>query len=229
MSCVQPRGGRETRRPRGGVIACTATDQPTYRPSSEGQERHVSFADQPEIVPEMQSRNYMHGQQKSALRPPRNWSPSWQEERQPPPPRQPSPGWHGERGFADSDTLPARWRDDVQFGKQETRDINEGWPTSKGPKVHFQRPAERHQRTAEDDDGEEGGSASSCDNSLEGSLTIVEKDESRFEDRNHALSHSFEMIEDGDARSGDEDGYVHVSQGSPRVSAFEREKFWNKA
>lgn len=194
MNCLQPRGRRETKRSRGGVAACTAIDQPRYRPRGDGQERHVDFAHRSEMVSEMQLRDYMHEQQKSALRPLRNWSPGCQEERQLPPPRQPSPGWNGERGLADSDTLPARWRNDIQLGKQETRDIHEGRPTSKGPKVHFQRPTECHQRTAEDDDGEEGGSASSCDNSLEGSLTIVEKDESRFEDRNHALSHSFEMI-----------------------------------
>lgn len=204
-------------------------NRPTRRPSGEGEERHVAFAHRPEVAPDMRPSNYKQGQHESTLRPPRNRSPGGQAETQILSPLRLSPSRHREGTLADSDTILARWRDDDQLGKQETLDNSQGWSTSKGPKVHFQRPVERHQRTSEDDDSEKGGSVSSSDSSLGGSLTIVEKDESRFEDRNHALSHSFEMIEHGDARSGDEDEYVHVSRGSPRVGAFEREKFSGKA
>ena len=92
------------------------------------------------------------------------------------------------------------------------RDIKQ--PTSKGARVHFQRPVERRPRTPEDDD-DEGFSGSSTDDSFEGSLKIVEKDESRLGDRKCALSHSFDMIEDEGAGTGDEDGYVYVPRRMP--------------
>ena len=212
MSCFPSGSGRETRRPRGGLlISCygVAANPKTYRPSGERAERHIEDSGRSAMTPETQSR---YGQQRSAHPPQRTYSPGWEEQRQLPRPRNPSPDWHDERPLADSETLPARWRNEVQPAKKEMRDNKQ--PTSKGARVHFQRPVERRPRVPEDDD-DEGVSASSTDDSLEGSLTIVEKDESRLGDRNCALSHSFEVIEDEDAGTGDEDGYVYVPRRMP--------------
>ena len=92
-------------------------------------------------------------------------------------------------------------------------------PTSKGARVHFHRqvkhrPVERRPETPEDDD-DEGVSGSSTDDSLGGSLTIVEKDESRLGDRKCAMSRSFDVVEDEGAGTGDEDGYVYVPRRMP--------------
>ena len=138
------------------------------------------------------------------------------------------PAGHEERTLADSDTLPGRWRHEAQPAKKEPQDINQQ-TTSKGPKVHFHRPVERRQRSPEDEEvGWDIPGSSSC-NSLEGSLTIVEKSEGTPDDQRRALSYSPSAIEDEGAGSGDEDGYVHVSRGSPDVGAREKEELPRKA
>ena len=216
MSCCPNRNGRETRRPRGGqIVSCygVAANPKTYQPSGERAVRHIEGPGRSDMTPEPQPRYYMHGQQRLALPPQRTHSSGWEEERQFPRPRNPSPDRHNERLLADSETLPARWGNEVQPTKKEMRDIKQ--PTSKGARVHFQRPVECRPRTPEDDDDEEGVSGSSTDDSLEGSLTIVEKDESRLGDRKFALSHSFDVVEDEGAGIGDEDGYVYVPRRLP--------------
>lgn len=95
--------------------------------------------------------------------------------------------------------------------------------------MHFHRPAERRQRSPEDDDEDWEIPGSSSGNSLGGSLTIVEKSEGRPDDQSSALSHSSSAIEDEVAGSGDEDGYVHVLRGSPHVGALEKEDFPRRA
>ena len=212
MSCFPAGSGRETRRPRGGLCSGVVANPKTYRPSGERAERHIEGPGRSDMTPETQSRYYMHGQHRSALPPQRTYSSGWEEERQLPRARNLSPDWHNKRPLADSETLPARWGNEVQPAKKETRDIKQ--PTSKGARVHFQRPVERRPRTPEDDD-DEGVSGSSTDDSLKGSLMIVEKDESRLGDRKCALSHSFDVIEDEGAGTGDEDGYVYVPRRLP--------------
>ena len=90
MSYVRPSVGRETRRPRGGIAtACyeATTNPKTYRPSGEGAERHTDVAHERAMI------HYLHGEQKLSLPPRRNWSPGWDDRRQPPSRRNPSPGW----------------------------------------------------------------------------------------------------------------------------------------
>ena len=239
MSYVRPQIGGETRRPRGGIAtSCyeVMTNPKTYRPFGEGAERRTDVAHERAMI------HYLHGEQKLPLPPRRNWSPGWEDRRQPPSRRNPSPGWekkkqlpsrrssspgwHDERPLADSDTLPARWQNELLPAKQRTREeINHRQPTGKGPKAHFQRSVERRQKTPEDsDDEEEEALGSSPHNSVGGSLTIVEKYERQPEFSNRELSHSFDVIEDEWAGTGDEDGYVHIPQGSPRVGTLDREK-----
>lgn len=214
MSWVQPRGGRETRKPRGGLVPRydSAMNQKTYQPSGEGTDRHIDVPHRSERAPELQPGYCMPGQQTSPYSILRNWP----------------PGWHEERSLADSDTLPACWRHEAQPAKKEPQDINQQNP-SRGPKVHFQRPAERRQRSPEDDDEDWEIPGSSSGNSLGGSLTIVEKSEGRPDDQSSALSHSSSAIEDEVAGSVDEDGYVHVLRGSPHVGALEKEDVPRKA
>ncbi|CAF9942578.1 hypothetical protein IMSHALPRED_003892 [Imshaugia aleurites] len=153
-------------------------------------------------------------QRERRLPPQRNLSPGWQEERRPPQ-RNSSPGWHDGtpgRPRADSNTLPACWRN-VRPAETETRDSNQGQTTSRGPKVHFQRPAERRQRTPEEDDDEESGSSSG--DSLRGFVTRSKEGESRPVDKSLALSSYVHVIKHEGAGSGDEDDYVYVPYGSP--------------
>ena len=215
MSCTPDRNRRETRSPRGRHLVSyygVEENPKTYRPSGERAEHHVEAPGRSEMTPETESRYYMHGQQRSALPPQRTGSSGLKEEKQLQRARHPSPDWHNERPLAASETLPARWGNEVQPAKKQIRDIKQ--PMSKGARVHFQRPVERRPRTPEDDD-DEGVSGSSSDDSLEGSLTIVEKDENRLGDRKCALSHSFDMIEDEGTGTGDEDGYVYVPRRLP--------------
>ena len=231
MSRVQPRDKRGTREPKGGrFVSCLglATDPKTYQPSGERAERHIDVPHRLAMSPETRPRYYMHGQRKLPLPPQRIWSPGWEEERQQLSRRDPSPGWYEENPLAAWETTSARWQDDVPPAKREMRDINQEQPTSKGARVHFQRPAEGHQRSPEEDDDEDL-SGLLTDDSLEGSLTIVEKNESRFEDRTCALSHSFDMIDDESAGSADDDGYVYVPRRSPHVRALDREELSSKA
>ena len=217
MSCTGPAGSRrETRKPRGGLlVSCygVAANPKTYQPSGERAERNIEGPGRSEMTTQTHHpRYYMHGEQRSAL-PPQRTSPSdWEEERQLLRRRNPSPDWHDDRRLTESDTLPARRENEVQPARKDMRDIKQ--PTSKGARVHFQRPVERRPMTPEDDD-DEGVSGSSTDDSLEGSLTIVEKDESRLGDRKCTLSHSFDVIEHEEAGTGDEDGYVYVPRRMP--------------
>lgn len=215
MSYFPAGSGRETRRPKGGLlVSCygVAANPKTYRPSGGRAERHIEGPGRSELTPETQSRYYMHGQERSALPPQRTYSSGREEERQLPHQRKPSPDWHNERSLADSETLPARRGNEVQPAKKEVRDVMQ--PTDKGARVHFQRPVDLRPTTPEDDD-DEGVSGSSTDDSLEGSLTIIKKYESRLGDRKCALSHSFDMIEDEGAGTDDEDGYVYVPRRMP--------------
>lgn len=218
MSCTPAGKERETRKPRERpLVSCygVKAKPKTYRPSGEREERNIEGPGRSEMTPPTRPTHYMHGKQRSAL-PPQRTSPSgWEDEThllRRMRPRNPSPDWHDDRARADSDTLPARWENEVQPANKDVRDMKQ--PTSKGARVHFQRSVERRPRTPEDDDDEEV-SESSTDNSLEGSLTIVEKNESRLGDRNCALSHSFDVIEDEEAGTGDEDGYVYVPRRLP--------------
>ena len=215
MSCVPDRRCRETRRPRGGLIGCfydVAPNPKTYRPSGGRAERHIEDPGRSELTPETQSGYYMHGQQRSAHPPQRTYSSGREEGRQLPRQRKPSPDWHNERSLADSETLPARRENEVQPAKKEMPDIKQ--PTSKGARVHFQRAVE-HPPTTPGEEDDEGVSGSSTDDSLEGSLTIVKKHESRLGDRKYVLSHSFDVIEDEGAGTDDEDGYVYVPRRMP--------------
>ncbi|KAL9066872.1 MAG: hypothetical protein Q9161_007291 [Pseudevernia consocians] len=159
--------------------------------------------------------------------PPRNFSPDWEEERRLPPQRSSSPGrqgerrlppsrdsspdWHRGTPLADSDTLPARWRNSQPVNK-ETQDTNQGQPTSKGAKVHFQRPTQHRRTTAEDDDDEEEKSGSSSENSLRGSMVDLEKGDNDPDNRNSALSYYFDVID----HEGREDSFVRSSSGGRR-------------
>ena len=216
MSCVPDKLDkrcRETRRPRGGLlVSCYdfAANPKTYRPSGGRAERHIEDPGRSELTPDTQSGYYMHGQQRSALPPQRTYSSGREEERQLPRQRKPSPEWHNERSLADSETLPARRENEVQPAKKEMPDIKQS--TSKGARVHFQRP---HRPTTPEDDDDEGVSGSTTDDSLEGSLTIVKKHESRLGDRKCVLSHSFDVVEHEGAGNDDEDGYVYVPRRMP--------------
>ena len=173
------------------------------------------------------------GREERRVPPQRRSSPGWQEETRLPPQQMSSPGWqdvrrlpqanpsrgwHDERPLADSDTLPARWRN-AQPATIEMRDDNQGQPTSKGAKVHFLRPVARRQRTPEEDDEEEESGSSSA-SSLGGSVAIIEKGESKPDDRNLSLSYCFDCFEDEGAGSGDEDGFVHVSRRLRRIRSL---------
>ena len=163
------------------------------------------------------------GQEERLVPPQRRSSPGWQEERRVPQ-ANPSRGWHDERPLADSDTLPARWRN-TRPATKETWDHNQGQPTSKDTKVHFSRPVARRQRTPEDDYEEEESGSSSVSSlgsasSLGGSIAIVEKGESKPDDRSLNLSYCFDLIEDEGAESGDEDGFVHVSRRLRRIRSL---------
>ena len=140
-----------------------------------------------------------------------------------------SPGWHEERPLADSDTLPARWRNETRAAKEKTRDINQQ-RTSRGADVDFQMAAARHRRTPADDDydDEDEESGSSSGNSIGGPLMIVENGESKPDVRNRALSPSFQAIEHEGSGSDSEDGYVHVPHGSHFVGVLEREELSSK-
>lgn len=225
MSCVQPRGGREGRSQTGGRLRLSCDfpiNQKIQRPSGEGTERHIGS---PEMPPETGTRRPGYGQQELPLSAPRDSSLGWQEERRLPPPRNSSPDWQEERRLpprnfspglpkerplADSDTLPARWRN----AAGETRDTNQGQPRSNGAKVHFQEPDKRRQRTPEDDD-QEGDSESSSGSSTEGSVVNADKDGINPDD-GKLLSYCFDLIEHEGGGSGDEDEYVHVHHSSTR-------------
>ncbi|KAF6237342.1 hypothetical protein HO173_004232 [Letharia columbiana] len=235
MSWAQPRGGKEGRRQRGGEgldsYCDCAMDRKIFRPSGGDLERRIDVPHRSELPPRTRPGYCLHGQQKLPLPPPQdssldwqeerrlpprpNSSPGWQEKCRLPPPRRWSPGWYEERPLADSDTLPRHWRD-AQLAKRDTRGTNQGQPTSKGARVHFQRPAECSQRTPEDEEEEEE-SGSSPGNSLRGSVAHIEEGE-KSDDRDPGISDYFDMIEHEGAGSGDEDDYVYVPDGSPRGS-----------
>ena len=68
---------------------------------------------------------------------------------------------------------------------------------------------------SEADDEEEVDLGSSPGNSLTGSMAIIEKVESEPDDRNLAMSESFDFIEHEASGSADEDGFVHVPRSRP--------------
>lgn len=169
------------------------------------------------MPPERRPRGDMHGQRNLPLLPLRLWSPSWQEDRQLPPPRNLSPSSrHEEKPLADSDTLPALWRNEAMHAEEKARHTNEELSIIKHAKVHFQRAAERRQRNPKDDHRERE-SGSSSGGSLGGSPTNVEFSVGNLGKRNLSLSDSFDVIEHERAGSGDDDDdeYVHVLHSPP--------------
>ena len=96
--------------------------------------------------------------------------------------------------------------------------------------MQFQMAAARRQRTPADDDydDEDEESGSSSGNSIGGPLMIVENGESKPDDRNRALSPSFQVVEHEGSGSDSEDGYVHVPHDSHCVGALEREELSGK-
>ena len=181
----------------------------TYQPSGQRAERHLEDPGRSEVTPGSHSGFYVGEQKNLALPPLRTHSSSREEKRQPP--HQRIPDWHNVRPPTDSETVPAQRRNEVEHTKKETRDVKQ--PTRLGARVNFQRPV--HRRPTPEDADEEEVSGSSTDDSLEGSLTIVEKDGSRLGDRERALSQSLDVIEDEGARTSDEDGYVYVPRTLP--------------
>ena len=197
---------------------------PQRRPSPGGQEER-RLPPQRRSSPGWQERRRLPLERDSSpgwqteirLPPQRRSSPGWQDVRRLPQ-ANPSCGWHDERPLADSDTLPARWRN-AQPATKETRDNNQGQPTSHGAKVHFLRPVARRQRTPEDDDEEEESGSSSA-SSLGGSVSIIENGDSKPDDRNLNLSYCLDFFEDVGAGSGDEDDFVHVSRRLRRIRSL---------
>ena len=206
MIYAQPRDGREAKRcsgrKQGGDRPVSLWDgentlhQRLYRPSGEGRERRIYAPKGPETLPQQQPGYYMYGQQRLPL----------------PPSRTTSPGWHEDEGspLADSDTLPARWRNEAQPAQKETRDANQGQQTAETTKVNFQRLSERRR------DDRDQGSESSLGNSLEGSVANIEKDEGKPDDRSRGFSCYIDAFDYEGPSSGDENGYVLVSRGSGR-------------
>ena len=181
----------------------------TYQPSGQRAERHLEDPGRSEVTPETQLRYYTGGQH--SAHPLQRTNSSGREEKRRPPPQR-LLDWQNERPFTDPETVPAQRRNEVRHTKKETRVVEQ--PTNQGARVHFQQPVHRRPRTPEDAD-EEGVSGSSTDDSLEGSLTIVEKDDGRRGDRDCALSQSLDVIEDEGARTSDEEGYVYVPRRLP--------------
>lgn len=233
MSCFPSRGGSKGRRQRGGEekeeegldsYCDRGIKQMTCRHSGKPLERHLEAPYRPEmasgshlwhghqIAPTQSPRNSsLSWQERRLLLSQRNLSPSWQEERRLPTQRKSSPGWQEEGSLADSDTLPARWRN-VQLTKKEAQDAKTGQPTSNGAKVHWENLPEGRQRTPESDDGKEESGSSSGD-SHGGSMANVEKGESEPDDRDLALSYYLNVIEHEGYGSEDEDGFVRVPRG----------------
>ena len=177
-------------------------NQKSYRPPGEGLEHHIYAPKGPETLPKQQPGCYMYGQWSLPLPPSRNTSPGWYEDEGNP--------------VADSDTLPARWRNEAHPAQKGKPDANQGQSTAKRPKLHFQRPSDSG------DDGSQG-SESSLGNSLEGSMVNIEKDESRPDDRSRDISsYTDDAFDYEGSSSGDENGYVHISRGSRCGRVLER-------
>ena len=168
-------------------------NQMSYRPSSEGLERHIYAPKGPETLPKQQPGYYTYGQQRLPLAPSRNTSPGWYEDEGSP--------------LADSDTLPARWRNEAQPAQKKTQDANQGQPTAMNTKAYSQKLSERR------GDGCQG-SESSLGNSPEGSVVDDEKDAIKSDDRSRDFSCYIDAFDYEGSSSGDENGYVHVSRGS---------------
>lgn len=153
--------------------------------------------------PERQPKSNMPGQSKLPLPTSSNQSPSSPEETQGPSPRHPTLESHEMRPIADSDTLPARWRDDGHSAEEATRNTNQRQPTTRGARSHSQRSISSYHSTLEDDDKEEAESGSRSGSSLGGSLVRIEKPEEQ--------NHHSDVIEHEGAEGLDDDGYVRIS------------------
>lgn len=215
MSRVQPRGvgeGRSQRKERLRLDCDFPIDEKTHRPSGRGTDRHADSRHRPEMPPEARSRHPVHGQQKLPLSAPEHSSLGWHKERRLPP-RNVSPGLPQERPLADSDTLPARWRNDA---KGEARGTSQGQPRSEGAKVHFREPAKPRLRIPDYDEEEERESELSSDSSSGGTIVNAKGDKHKPDDGGSLLSRCFDLIDHEGEGSGDEDGFVHVHRGSSR-------------
>ena len=168
-------------------------DQMSYRPSGEGLERHIYVPKGPETLPKQQPRYYALEQQMLPLPPSQNTSPGWYEDEGSP--------------LVDSNTLPARWRNEAQHAREKTQYANQGQPTAKNTKAYSQKLSERR-------DDRDQGSESSMGNSLEGSVVNDEKDAIKSDDRSRDFSCYLDAFDYEGSSSGDENGYVHVSRGS---------------